>query len=332
MIFRTLLAATTMLVGAGLAAQAQDYPDHELQGIIMWGAGGATDVVAHAVTPAAEEALGQSIVLVNRPGGTGAISTAFVSAAPADGYTILYGAENPQLHGVMGLSEIDYADFYPVNILGRGVGVVVARADAPWNSFSELVADANERPGEIKMGSTGPGGIPFVVNAMLNAVAPYEVTAVPFDGEGPALTALQGGHVDFIPSGISAAAELIRAGKVKPLAVINTEPVEQLPNVPAITDEYPEMEKYLPWGPFYGVFVRQDVPEEAKTALVEAFDTAASSEDFVELMKNRGNIVMNISGDEAREFLDDWQSTTTWLLQEAGETKVSPEDLGIPKP
>src|SRR5690606_4491509 len=115
---RTILIAAGLAATASLAA-AQDFPERELLGVIMWAAGGATDVVARAVTPAAQEALGRPIVLLNRAGAAGAISTTYVHSAPADGYTLLYGAENPQLHGITGLSELDYRDFYPVNILGR---------------------------------------------------------------------------------------------------------------------------------------------------------------------------------------------------------------------
>jgi tripartite-type tricarboxylate transporter receptor subunit TctC len=331
MIRKLLGAAAALSLFAGMAA-AQEFPEREMLGVIMWGAGGATDVVARGVTPVVEEELGKPIVMLNKAGAAGAISVAYVHAAPSDGYTLLYGAENPQLHGVMGLSELDYSAFYPVNILGRGVAVVVVRADAPWQSFKELVEDAQSRPGEIKMGSTGPGGLPHVVGALLNSVAPHEVTAVPFDGEGPGLTALQGGHVDYMPSGISAAAELIKGGQLRALTVVNGEPIDGFPDVPPITEEFPDMAKYLPWGPFYGVWVKSDTPEDVKARLVDAFKVGAESESFTTLMANRGNVMMNISGKEAEEFLGKWQAVTTWVLHDSGATERSPEDLGIPRP
>ena len=206
---RALTSAAVLVIG-GHAAVAE-FPEKNLLGVIMWGAGGATDVVSRAITPHVEPALGQEIVLENKPGATGAISTQYVNARPSDGYTLLYGAENPQLHKVLAVAEIDYADFYPVNILARGVAVIVANNDMPWQSFTELVEDARARPGEVKMGGTGPGGLPHVVGALLQTVTDFEVTAVPFDGEGPGLTALLGGHVDFMPVGISAAAEHVKA-------------------------------------------------------------------------------------------------------------------------
>jgi len=322
------LAASLFTVSA---AQA-DYPEREVLGVVMWGAGGATDTVARAINPAAEEALGKPIVVLNKAGGAGAISTAFVNAAPADGYTFLYGAENPQLHGVMAVSDIDYNDMYPINILGRGVAVIAVPADSKYQTLADLLADITANPGQVKMGSTGPGGLPSTIAALVSNAADFDVTAIPFDGEGPGLTAMLGGEVDFMPSGISAAAEQVKAGKMRALAVVNPTPVDTLPDVPAITDTLPDMERFLPWGPFYGVFVRADVPEDVKATLTTVFETAATDEGFLELMANRGNVVMNTTGQEAVDFLAKWQQVTVWALQDTGAAKVNPEELGISRP
>ncbi|MBM3336331.1 MAG: tripartite tricarboxylate transporter substrate binding protein [Betaproteobacteria bacterium] len=324
---RQLMA--TALAACVLPAAAQSFPDRELSGVIMWGAGGATDVVARAVAPFAEQALGRKIVMQNRSGGAGAISTNFVNQQASDGYTLLFGAENPQLHGVLALSDLDYSKFYPVNILGRGIVVIVANKDKPWKSFKDLLAEVQANPGKIKMGSTGPGGLPHSVGSMIGMVTKMPVTAVPFDGEGPGLTALQGGHVDFMPVGLGAASEHIKAGRVKALAILSDQAYE---NIPPLTQELPAIGKYLPWGPFYGVFVKRDVPDAVKARLTAAFRTAASNPKFVELMTGRGNAMMDISGAEADAFLKRWQSVTAWTLQEAGVAKKSPADLGIAKP
>jgi tripartite-type tricarboxylate transporter receptor subunit TctC len=141
-----------------------------------------------------------------------------------------------------------------------------------------------------------------------------------------------GGEVDFMPAGISAATEQIKAGKMRALAVVNTESVETFPDVPSVTDAIPDMAKFLPWGPFYGVFVKKDVPDDVKAKLVDAFKKAAESETFTTLMTNKGNVIMNISGDEADAFLKKWQQVTAWALQDTGAAKVSPETLGIARP
>lgn len=332
MSYRKFLGAAALTLAAGFAQAA--YPDRELTGVIMWGAGGATDVVARSLNPHAEAVLGKKVVLVNRAGGTGAISTNFVVNAPADGYTVLYGAENPQLHQVLGLADFGYEKFYPVSILGRGVAVIVVKADAPWNTIKDFVEDAKKRPGKLKMGSTGPGGLPHTVGSMLNSVTKFQVISVPFDGEGPGMTALMGGHVDIMPVGVGAAAENIKAGRVKALVVVDADGMSLAgqANIPPITKDYPEFGKYLPWGPFYGVFVRRDTPADVTATLVKAFKSAADNPQFVQLMKDRGNVPMNMSGADADAFLKKWQSVTAWVLQDVGAAKASPEKFGIPKP
>ena len=106
-----LIAAVALAVAAPAWAE---YPEKDLQGVIQWGAGGSTDTVMRAVTPPAEDVLGADVVMTNRTGGVGAIATKFVQAQDADGYTLLMGAENPQLYKVMGLGDTDYADFVPI--------------------------------------------------------------------------------------------------------------------------------------------------------------------------------------------------------------------------
>ncbi|MDO9145186.1 tripartite tricarboxylate transporter substrate binding protein [Rhodoferax sp.] len=325
---RQLLGAAALAFISTLG-NAQTFPDRELSGIIQWGAGGATDVVARSLVPLAEEALGKKIVLQNKAGGVGAIATNFVNQQASDGYTLLIGAENPQIHPILGISDLDYSKFYPVNIIGRGNVYVVTTVDKPWKTFKDLLNDVQANPGKIKQGATGTGGLPFTVSSMISTVAKFPTTSVPFAGDGPGVTALLGGHVDFMFVGVGAAAEHIKAGRLKALAAISAEPFE---GVPPITNDLPGIAKYLPWGPFYGVFVKKDVPDAAKAKLVSAFKTAANDPKFAAFMKDRGNVMMNISGAEADAFLKKWQSVTSWTYQEVGVAKVDPASLGIAKP
>ena len=328
---KSVLGAVVALGLSGVAALAE-YPTKDIQGIIQWGAGGSTDVVARAIAPPAATALGGTIVMQNVTGGVGAIGLNRVADAEADGHTLLFGAENPLLYKVMGLGDKDYSDFVPVNIIARGVPILVARPDAPYNTFPELVAYATANPKMVKFGSTGPGGLPSVVTAMINSKTPMDLTFVPYDGDGPALTGLQGGAIDVMPAVLGAAIEGIKGGTMKPIAVFDVSGVEQLPDVPTITSTHPEFADMLPWGPFFGVFAKKGTPEDVTAELVAAFAEAAKAPDFVSLIDARGFKMLSLSGAEAETFLADWQATTSWLVWDAGLAKTSPEEFGIVKP
>lgn len=329
---RKFIHGAAVLALTTVPALSQDYPDRDINGIIQWGVGGATDTVSRALKPVADEVLGRSVVMNNRSGGSGVIGMRYAQAQRPDGYTLLFGAENPQLYKVLGLADADYSDFYPVNLPARGVVVIAVPMDAPYQSLQDLLDAVQAQPGKLRMGTMGPGSLSHVVETMISSAAEFDVTAVPFDGEGPGFTAMLGGAVDFIPTSLSVAKPMLEAGRARALAVVESDAIAQLSDVPPITDTLPELERFLPWGPFYGVFVARDAPEEARDKLVEAFAAATDSDDFRRLMENRGNLMMNISGDEAEAFLHNWQSVSSWLLYDAGVAQKSPEEFGIPKP
>ena len=171
-----------------------------------------------------------------------------------------------------------------------------------------------------------------MVTALLKSKAELPVTEVPYDGDGPALTALQGGAVDVMPAVLGAAIEGIKGGRMKAIVLIDAAKTPALPDVPALGESNPEYAAYLPWGPFFGVFVKNGTPDDAVAKLTAAYAEGAKSDDFVKLMADRGYVIESLSGDEAREYLAKWQSLTTWLIADAGLAKKSPEEFGIPRP
>ncbi len=327
---KSLLAVlvTVMVAHAAFAA----YPEKNLQGYIMWGAGGAMDNVARAITPMASEVLGRTVIMQNRTGATGAIATAFVNNLPADGYSLLFGAENPNLYKVTGLAQIDYDNFDPVLLMMANVGVVLVPKDSPYATFKDLI-EAAKSGAKIKMGSTGPGGLPYVATTMIENVHGLKFPQVQFDGEGPAVTALMGGHIDAVAVGLLACANFINSENVRAIAVISSERVDAIKQVPAITEFYEqEYAPYLPWGAFFGVFVKKGTPAEAYEALQKAYLTAYNDPKFDEFAKTMGGVKLGLTGDAAREYIKQNQSVSAWLLYDAGGAKESPEKFGIPRP
>lgn len=325
------VAALATMGFAGLA-QAQNYPERDVTAVIQWGAGGGTDVAMRGYAPYAEEALGKKIILQNKPGAAGAIGANFVLQQPSDGYTILMGAEPQALFRVMKMAEFDYDQFYPINVAAIANSILlVTKPDAPWNNMQDLLSFVQANPKKVKQYMAGQGTVPYTVNTMVGSLTKFETILVPFDGDGPAIAALQGGHVDigFIASG--AAIEHIKAGRLKALGVLDNKPFQ---GIAPMTDapSLKALPKYLPWGSWYGVFVKKDTPEPVKAKLVAAFKKAGDNPQYRKLMEGRGTTMLNIGGAEAEKFIKKWQSTTAWLYQDAGTAKVDPATLGIAKP
>ncbi|MDP2022831.1 MAG: tripartite tricarboxylate transporter substrate binding protein [Hydrogenophaga sp.] len=327
-------AAVAALATVGFTglAQAQNYPERDVTAVIQWGAGGGTDVAMRGYAPYAEEALGKKIILQNKPGASGAIGANFVLQQPSDGYTLLMGAEPQALFRVMKMAEFDYDQFYPINVAAiANTILLVAKPDAPWNTMQDLLSHVQANPKKVKQYIAGQGTVPYTVNTMIGSLTKFETILVPFDGDGPAIAALQGGHIDigFIASG--AAIEHIKAGRLKALGVLDNKPFQ---GIAPMTDapSLKGLPKYLPWGSWYGVFVKKDTPEPVKAKLVAAFKKAGDNPQYRKMMEGRGTTMLNIGGAEAEQFIKKWQSTTAWLYQNAGTAKVDPATLGIAKP
>lgn len=329
---RTFIGILSVLLLVVFAVSAfAAFPEKSLQGVIMWGAGGGTDNFARAITPIAEKNLGQNIVLQNKPGASGAVATTVLVNSPADGYTLLYGAENPANYRVLGLSELSFHDLQPILIGVEGAVVICVNPETPYKTMQDLV-EAAKADKKIKMGNSGVGGLPYVAGAMMKGIHGIDFNYIQFDGDGPGATALMGGHVAVMPLALSTSVEYIRSGRLRGLAVLTTKRVPQLPDVPAITEIYPEYAQFLPWGPFYGVFVKKGTPDDVVATLSSAFSKAMDDPRFEEYVKNSGGFKNGATGTEAVQFLEKFESTASWLIYNAGGAKKSPADFNIPEP
>lgn len=308
------------------------FPEKDISGIIQWGEGGATDLISRSLASIAEDELGVSLVMENITGATGAIGAQHVYDQPSDGHTLLFGAENPNLYQLLEISERDYVnDFVPISIIGQSYAGVVVKADSEFDTLEDVVEYAQENPDKLKMGTSGEGGLPHVASAMLKSQLDTSFNLIPYDGDGPLSVALLGGEIDITVLAVSAAQEYVESGDFKMLTVLHNEALDSLPEVDPITEIYPEFDQYMPWGPFQGIFAHIDTPDEVIEILSDAFEEAQKDEEFIENMNNLGVDPQNLRGEEAQEFVENNQSTSTWMLYEAGETDISPEDLGIPR-
>lgn len=307
------------------------YPTKSIQGSIMWSAGGVCDTVSRAAGLVAQQELGQNIVFTNRAGSGGGVSTAYVNSQKADGYELLFGAENPQIAKIMGTSELDYEDFYPINLLSNSFGGIFVSKNSKYQTIDDLFKDILAKPGDVVMASTGAGGLPETVATIIKSVKGTDVTMVPFDGENECATNVMGGNADFGISTLGSIASFYQSGDIRILAMFHNERLKGFDDVPAITEVYPEFSKVLPWGPFYGVFVKKGTDQAIIDTLTAAFSKACEDDSFKELVASKGCFVMNKSGEEAVEFLKKYRSTTSYMLYNSGVATIDPASVGIEK-
>lgn len=328
------LAFLTIMVLSILAmtsAAFAAYPARPVNGIIQWGAGGALDSTSRAITPLVEKNLGQTIILQNKPGASGAVAFNQVYTQKADGYNLFYGAESPVLYKVSGLAKHDYDEMEPVCIFMQCLAIFLVPENSPYKTYQEIIEAAKEGK-NIKIGSTGPGGTPYMINALMNQVHGIKFGMINFDGEGPAISALMGGHIDAIPVTVMSAAPFVQSGKVKALAVYADERFDLFPDVPAVTEMYPNYDKWLPWSVFFGAYVKKGTPQDVIDVLSKAYAEAAETQQYKDFAASMGGIATALTGTEARNFLNKSRSTASWLMYRSGGAKTSPADFNIPEP
>ena len=321
--------AASSAAASEAAAASTDYPNKSIQGSIMWSAGGVCDIISRAAGLVAQDELGQTIVFTNRAGSGGGVSTAYVNAQASDGYELLFGAENPQIAKVMGTSELDYEDFYPISLLCNSYGGIFVAKDSKYQTIEDLIEDMKANPGQIIMASTGAGGLPQTVATIIGSISGTEANMVPFDGENECAVAVMGGNADFGISTIASIASFYESGDIRILAMFHNERLEGFDDVPAITETYPEYNEILPWGPFYGVFVKKDTDQAVIDTLTAAFSKAAQDEEFKSLVASKGCFILDLSGQEAVDYLNKYRSVTSYMLYDSGVATVDPASVGI---
>jgi len=234
----TILRLTALaLLGVSTTAQAQDYPSKPVKLVVPFVAGGGGDSLARSVSQAASEALGQQIIIDNRPGAGGNLGAALVAKAAPDGYTLLYGtngthAINHALYANPGFDPIK--DFAPVARLTRIGMVVVVTQEFPAKSVPELLDYLKKNPGKATFGSAGNGTSSHIAGEMFKMMTGTDILHVPYRGNGPAMIDLVGGRIDMMIDVMPAAYPHAESGKIRALAVTTKTPVAAAPQLPTL--------------------------------------------------------------------------------------------------
>ena len=300
-----LLLAIFLLIGCTNTA---------VHGIIQWGEGGGTDMLMRPLCTLAEPHLSGAIAVRNMTGGTGTVATQYVYDKPANGKYLLLGAENPAMYDALELSELTYADFDCVLLVGsETVGVVVA-SDSPYADFAALIDTAKERPNTVRLATTAKGGLPWTVARFIESVTGATFNEIPYDSDATARTAVLNGECDVTVMKLQAGLDAVKEGKIRYLAMLSDAPVDALLDVPAITSFDPAFSAYLPWGPFYGVFAKKGTDADTLQALSDAFKTAYDDPSYQTLLKDLHIEPLGLSGDAANAWIEAWRSASLSAL------------------
>lgn len=235
-----LLGAVFSLCVCAMAMQtvAQTFPTRPIRLVVPFGVGGGTDNLARIIEPYVSKALGQSLVIDNRPGGGSVIGMDAVVKSAPDGYTLVMTdtsiAVNPSLRKDMPYDALK--DLEPVNLLATAPVILVAHPKVTAKTLQEFVTLAKAQPGKFNYASGGNGASTHLGGELLKLVAGIDVVHVPYKGTGPAMNDLIGGHVDVMFSGISSARPHLDAGVLRALAVTGEQRNPAVPEVPTFAE------------------------------------------------------------------------------------------------
>src|SRR5918994_870187 len=281
---KVLLAA---LVAVATTAHAQ-YPQHPIQLIVPWGAGGGTDATARIIGTLLEKDLKQPVSVVNRTGGSGVVGHDAIAKATPDGYTIgLITVEITMMHHV-GLTALKHTDYTPIGLVNADPAAINVRADSPYKSVKDLIAAIKANPGKMKASGTGQGGIWHLAIAGLlkqQGIDPNALPWVPSNGAAPGMQDMVAGGVDVVPCSIPEARPMIDAGKARALAIMDANPPALYPNVPTLKKELNSDWAIAAWRV---IAAPKGIPADAQKTLSTALKKVYDSKDYKDFMASRG--------------------------------------------
>lgn len=282
---QSVVIALTAAASTALAA----YPDKPVKLVVPFAPGGGTDLIARTLGTGMSQALGQQVIIENKPGAGTIIGTDAVAKSAADGYTLVMAsfahAVNPTLQPKMPF-DTDKA-FTPVILVGRGPNVLVVRAQSPYKTVADVIAAARAQPGRLTFASQGNGTSAHLAGEMFKNFAKVDLTHVPYRGAGPAMTDLLGGQVDLFFGTAAAVSTFLDNGKLRALGVTTPKPSPALQGVPAIADTVPgyQVESW------YGIYAPAGTPAEVIARLNAAAKAAAQSPEFRTKVEQEGLVI-----------------------------------------
>ena len=277
-----------LYAGIATAAHAQSYPTKVVRIIAPFGPGSTIDIFGRIIAPKLHEAMGQPVIVENRPGAGGMIGMDAAAKAAPDGHTLAIGAlgplaMNPVLYPKTPFDPVK--DFAAVSLLATGPVVIVVHPSIPAKTVKDLVEIAKKRPGQLNFGSPGVGSSPHLTGELFKLLTGTHIVHVPYKGNAEAITDLIGGQVSIVFTGVPPVVPLAKAGKVRVIATTGKQRLASLPDVQTIAEAGLRGAEVLIW---YGVVAPAATPKETIARLNREIVKVLSTPDVRERFSQQG--------------------------------------------
>jgi len=266
---------------------AAEFPTKEVQIIIPWAAGGATDLIFRALAATTGKYLGRAVVVVNRPGGGSAVGYTEGAQAKPDGYTLTSAVTPLTILPHQVKTAYTYKNFEPVINVVSDPSMFLIRSDAPWKSLKEFLDFAKKNPDMITVGNSGAGGGVHLVALAFERAAGVKFNHIPFSGGGPSVTAILGGHINAVSVSPPEGIEHVKAGKLKIIALFAGKRPEMFPDVPTVKEQGID----FVMGMWRGLAAPKGTPPDAIKKLHDAFKKGMDDPVF---QKNAKDMAVNL--------------------------------------
>lgn len=290
---QTLLAVALCLSAIPMshAAGAASYPERPVRLIVPYAVGGATDVIGRVMARYLGDALGQSVVVENKPGAGGSTGSQFASKQPADGYTLVMMVEsshavNPNVYAKPAYDPVK--DFTPITNIANVPGVMVVNVTSSYQKAQDVIDAAKKAPGKLNYGSSGNGGLSHLSGALFGASTNTQITHVPYKGLGPALNDLMAGQIDVVFDNMPSSGGLIAGKQLRPLAVSSPKRLANLPDVPTYAEVGLKPMNDMSW---YGLGAPAGLDAAILAKLSDAAKRALQNPELVKTIEQQGALV-----------------------------------------
>ena len=312
---RVVLAGALALISVGAAAQA--WPSKPVKFIVGFAPGGGTDLVGRAIASKLGDALGQPVVVENKPGASGTLSAELVAKSPADGYTLLVTAA-----GILSIApnfdKVGYdtfKDFEHIALFVTSPYVLVANPSVPARSLGELNALAKAKPASLNFGSSGTGGAPHLAGELYKRLAGIDLVHVPYKGLAPALSDLLGGQIQLSFADVNLVLKHVEAGKLRALAITGGKRFAGLPDVPTVAEAGVAGYRAETW---YGLSAPAGTPRTIVQRLYAEARKAVDAPDLQQRFQSQGLIPSTLTSAEYAALIAEDHAKWSKLIREAG--------------